>query len=129
MKTQSRRRFLQSVLGVSAASLFSNYYQLAGKEIGRHKISDIKVMMLQGPRTYTLIKVETDTGHFGIGEGYGNPGVGVKEQVLSLKPLVLGRDFHFFGDFVMGNGPAGHERVDRLYRDLLHLNSGGVDYL
>ena len=92
MTTQSRRQFLQSVLGVSAASLFSNYYQLAGKEIGRHKISDIKVMMLQGPRTYTLIKVETDTGHFGIGEGYGSPGVGVKEQVFSLKPLVLGMD-------------------------------------
>ena len=35
---------------------------LAAPERGRVKITDIKVMMLQGPRTYTLIKVLTDSG-------------------------------------------------------------------
>ena len=49
-------------------------------------------MMLQGPRTYTLIKVESDAGLYGIGEAYGSPGVGVKEQVLELKPDLVGKD-------------------------------------
>ena len=34
-------------------------------------------MMLQGSRTYTLVKVLTDAGVYGIGEGYGSPRVGI----------------------------------------------------
>ena len=49
-------------------------------------------MMLQGPRTYTLIKVLTDAGVYGIGEGYGSPGVGVKEGVFELRPYFIGKD-------------------------------------
>jgi len=49
-------------------------------------------MVLAGPRTYTLVKVSTDAGVFGIGEGYGSPGVGVKEGVLELRPYFLGKD-------------------------------------
>ena len=49
-------------------------------------------MVMQGPRTYTLVKVITDSGLYGIGEGYGNPGVGVKEQMLALKPELMGKD-------------------------------------
>ena len=46
------------------------------------KIQDIKPMVLQGPdRNYTLVKIIADDGIYGIGEGYGSPGVGVKEQV------------------------------------------------
>ena len=48
--------------------------------------------MLQGPRNYSLVKIDTDAGIFGIGEGYGNPGVGVKEQILALQPEFLGKD-------------------------------------
>jgi L-alanine-DL-glutamate epimerase-like enolase superfamily enzyme len=50
-------------------------------------------MMLQGPgRTYTLVRITTDSGHSGVAEAYGSPGVGVKEQVLSLKPWLVGKD-------------------------------------
>ncbi len=49
-------------------------------------------MVLQGARTYTLVKVVTDAGLYGIGEAYGSPGVGVKEQVLSLKPWLESKD-------------------------------------
>ena len=34
----------------------------------------------------------TDSGVFGIGEGYGSPGVGVKEGVLELKSYFIGKD-------------------------------------
>ena len=49
-------------------------------------------MILQGPRTYTLVKVESDAGLHGIGEAYGSPGVGVKEGILALKPELIGKD-------------------------------------
>ena len=84
----SRRRFLQTA---SAGALFP-FHALAAPERGRVKITDIKVMMLQGPRTYTLIKVLTDAGVYGIGEGYGSPGVGVKEGVFELRPYFIGKD-------------------------------------
>jgi L-alanine-DL-glutamate epimerase-like enolase superfamily enzyme len=84
----SRRRFLQT----AAAGAFYPLRALAAPERGRVKITDIKVMMLQGPRTYTLIKVLTDAGVFGIGEGYGSPGVGVKEGVFELRPYFIGKD-------------------------------------
>src|ERR1700730_4311737 len=84
----SRRRFLQTVSSGALAS----FHALAAPERGRVKITDIKVMMLQGPRTYTLIKVLTDAGVYGIGEGYGSPGVGIKEGVLELRPYFIGKD-------------------------------------
>lgn len=92
MKTPSRREFLRSLAAFSTASWLSRYHALAASEKGRVKITDIKVMMLQGPRNYSLVKVDTDAGVHGIGEGYGNPGVGVKEQILALRPELLGKD-------------------------------------
>jgi L-alanine-DL-glutamate epimerase-like enolase superfamily enzyme len=65
---------------------------MAAREKGKVKIRDVKVMMLQGPRTYTLVKVESDAGLYGIAEGYGSPGVGVKTQVLALREALIGKD-------------------------------------
>jgi L-alanine-DL-glutamate epimerase-like enolase superfamily enzyme len=84
----SRRVFLKTLSGWAPAS----FQALAAPERGRVKITDIKVMMLQGPRTYTLIKVLTDAGVYGIGEGYGSPAVGVKEGVFELRPYFIGKD-------------------------------------
>jgi len=75
----SRRWFLGMLAAVPCAA-------------GRTKISDVRVMVLQGPRTYTLVKVVSDSGVYGIGEGYGSPGVGVKAGVLELRPYFLGKD-------------------------------------
>ena len=58
----------------------------------RARIADIQVMLLQGPRTYTLVKVLSDSGAYGIGEGYGSPAVGVKEGILEMRPYFLGKD-------------------------------------
>ena len=68
------------------------YQVLSETEQGRQKIRDIKVMLLQGPRSYTLVKVIAEDGLYGIGEAYGSPGVGVKEQVEAIKPSLIGRD-------------------------------------
>jgi L-alanine-DL-glutamate epimerase-like enolase superfamily enzyme len=72
--------------------LLAEYHALAGPEKKKSKIRDIKVMILQGPRTYMLVKVESDAGLYGIGEAYGSPGVGVKEGVMTLKPELIGKD-------------------------------------
>ena len=71
----------------------SRYYQLAAAERKRFKIRDVRTMTLQGPsRTYVLVKVLADDGLYGIAEAYGTPGIGVKEQVLSMKPGLVGKD-------------------------------------
>ena len=89
----NRRRFLRTLTALPVCSTLMRYHALAAQEKGRAKIRDLKAMMLQGPdRNYTLVKIDTDAGVFGIGEAYGSPGVGVKEQVLAIKPLLIGRD-------------------------------------
>src|SRR5450432_1072575 len=84
----SRRRFVQTL----SAGALTPFHALAAAERGRVKITDVQVMTLQGPRTYTLIKVLTDSGLYGIGEGYGSPAVGVKEGVLELRSYFIGKD-------------------------------------
>jgi len=92
MKPTSRRQFLRSLGLLPGAALLARYHALAASEKGKTRIRDIKVMILQGPRTYTLVKVESDAGLHGIGEAYGSPGVGVKEGILALKPELIGKD-------------------------------------
>jgi len=92
MKAVSRRQFLKSLAFIPGASLLAQYHAMAAPEKGKTKIRDIEVMILQGPRTYTLVKVESDAGLFGIGEAYGSPGVGVREGIMALKPELIGKD-------------------------------------
>jgi L-alanine-DL-glutamate epimerase-like enolase superfamily enzyme len=92
MKGISRRQFLRSAGFLPGAAMLAQYHAMAAAEKGKTRIRDIKVMVLQGPRTYTLVKVESDAGLFGIGEAYGSPGVGIKEGVLALKPELIGKD-------------------------------------
>ncbi len=89
----SRRQFLHGAGLAAASPWFANFQAMAAPERGRLQVRDIKAMMLQGPdRNYTLVKVIADDGLFGIGEAYGSPGVGVKEQVLAMKKDVVGKD-------------------------------------
>jgi L-alanine-DL-glutamate epimerase-like enolase superfamily enzyme len=85
----SRREFLA---GVTAAPMLARHCALAAPAAVSATIRDVQVMILQGARTYTLIKITADNGVYGIGEAYGSPGVGVKEQVLSLKPWLTGKN-------------------------------------
>jgi L-alanine-DL-glutamate epimerase-like enolase superfamily enzyme len=92
--TRSRREFLRGLGAVPLIpSFLESYVALAAREQKRVKIRDLQVMMLQGPgRTYTLVKITSDAGPYGIAEAYGSPGIGVKEQVLSLKPWLVGKE-------------------------------------
>ena len=86
----SRRNFLASA---AAAPLLANYERLIAAEKNKLKIRDVRTMTIQGPsRTYVLVKVVADDGLFGIAEAYGTPGISVKEQVLSMKGELIGKD-------------------------------------
>ena len=86
----SRRAFF----GAAAAPLVpATYQKLAAAERNRLKIRDLQTMTIQGAsRTYLLVKVVADDGVFGVAEAYGTPGIGVKEQILAMKPGLLGKD-------------------------------------
>jgi L-alanine-DL-glutamate epimerase-like enolase superfamily enzyme len=68
------------------------FFSLASAAVARHKIANVQTMTLQGGRTYILVKITADNGVYGIAEAYGTPGYGVKEQILSLKPWLVGKD-------------------------------------
>ena len=90
-RTFTRRQWLASAAG--ATSFLSAYHARAAEAKGKTKIRDIQTMVMQGPdRNYTFVKVISDAGIYGIGEAYGSPGVGVKEQIHALKPDFLGKD-------------------------------------
>jgi len=89
----TRRDFLRTAAALPAAAWLTRYHLLAAPEKGRYKIRDIQTMVFQGPdRNYTLVRIQTDGGPSGFGEGYGSPGVGVKEGVRELKNDLIGKD-------------------------------------
>jgi L-alanine-DL-glutamate epimerase-like enolase superfamily enzyme len=85
----TRRGFVAALAG---APFLTRYHLLAEPEKRRYKIRDVQAMVLSGPRTYTLVKITADNGVYGIGEAYGSPAIGVKEQLLDLKPSIAGKD-------------------------------------
>ncbi len=88
-RTLSRRRFLTTA---AAATFMASFNLLAEPSMRRSKIRDIRCMVLSGDRTYTFVKVIADNDMFGIAEAYGSPAIGTKQQILELKPLLVGKD-------------------------------------
>ncbi len=101
----NRRDFLRA----ASAPLFAAPYQrLASAYAKKVKITDVKMMIVRGTWDWNLIKVETDSGLYGIGEAYW--GWGVKDLVLNkLKGIVVGED------------PL---NVDKLYTKMLMQSAG-----
>src|ERR1043165_8237316 len=101
----NRRDFLRA----AAAPVFAAPYQrLASAYAKKVKITDVKMMIVRGTWDWNLIKIETDSGLYGIGEAYW--GWGVKDLVLNkLKPIVVGED------------PL---NVDKLYTKMLMQSAG-----
>lgn len=121
----SRREFL----GYAATVPFLlQFHELAAAARARVKIRDVQVMMLEGGRTYTLVKITADDGLFGIAEAYGSPGVGVKEQVLSLKPWLVGKDpleiDALYVDMGVGSRNLSGTRTDGSAHNLIRAVSG-----
>ena len=72
------------------------------------KITGVKCMIVRGTWDWNLIKIETDSGLYGIGEAYW--GWGVKDVVLNkMAPIIVGED------------PL---NVDKLYTKMLMQSAG-----
>ena len=91
-----RRMFMGAAAALSASTL-TDYEALAQPERKRVKITDVKVMLVRGLFDWPLVKIETDSGLYGIGECYFGPTP--KEIILhsqrlspSLKDLLIGQD-------------------------------------
>src|ERR1044072_85228 len=101
-----RRQLLANLGAVSCFSLpFQAKAQYLRKKV---KITDVKVMIVRGTWDWNLIKIETDAGVHGIGEGYWGPGV---------KDITYNR----FREQLIGEDPL---NVVKLYTKLLFLNGG-----
>jgi L-alanine-DL-glutamate epimerase-like enolase superfamily enzyme len=94
MRPFSRRDFLESSSLALLVTAFSGSPALAAAaQRARAKISDVQTMTVQGnSRTYVYVRVLTDDGHFGIAEAYGTPGIGVAEQIMSMKSWLVGKN-------------------------------------
>lgn len=101
----SRRSLLSAVAAGLASAPFS---RLAAALRGKVKITDVKCMIVRGTWDWNLVKVETDSGLYGIGEAYWGPGVKDIIQKI-LKPQLIGED------------PL---NVDKLYTKMLMRNAG-----
>lgn len=102
----NRRTFLKNA--ASAALLGLPLHHLSAAHKGKVKITGVKCMIVRGTWDWNLIKVETDSGLYGIGEAYWGPGV--KDLVLKqLAPLIIGED------------PL---NVDKLYTKMLMRSAG-----
>jgi L-alanine-DL-glutamate epimerase-like enolase superfamily enzyme len=110
----SRRGFLHTAtLGatglLTSEQIFPAPYQkTAGPLRKKVKITDVKCMIVRGTWDWNLIKIETDSGDYGIGEAYW--GWGVKDLVINkMKGIVVGED------------PL---NVDKLYTKMLRDSAG-----
>jgi L-alanine-DL-glutamate epimerase-like enolase superfamily enzyme len=103
----NRRSFLKTAAAVGCV-FAAPYQRLAAALKNKVKITDVKCMIVRGSWDWNLIKIETDSGLYGIGEAYW--GWGVKDLVLNkMKGIVLGED------------PL---NVDKLYTKMLMQSAG-----
>src|ERR1700676_4424792 len=98
----NRRHFLRTA---TAAAALSRRAAALTKKV---KITDVKCMIVRGTWDWNLIKIETDSGLYGIGEAYW--GWGGRDLVANkMKPIIVGED------------PL---NVDKLYTKMLMQSAG-----
>jgi len=103
----NRREFLRTAAGAGFL-LAGPHHRAVAAQKGKMKITDVKIMIIRGTWDWNLIKIETDSGLYGIGEAYW--GWGVKDLVLNkMKDIVVGED------------PL---NVDKLYTKMLMQSAG-----
>ena len=104
-----RRDFLKATAACAAGSLFPEPFgRLAAALKKKVKVTGVKCMIVRGTWDWNLIKIETDSSLYGIGEAYW--GWGVKDLVVNkLGPIIKGED------------PL---NVDKLYTKMLMESAG-----
>jgi L-alanine-DL-glutamate epimerase-like enolase superfamily enzyme len=89
-----RRSFLKTLAGVPAATCVP-YLNVASAQVrGKVKITDVKVMRVRMRGMFTLVKIETDAGVYGIGEARPDiTGLGAKDAILNaFRQMLIGQD-------------------------------------
>lgn len=105
----NRRSFLGIAAAAAGGCVFAAPHRILAESLRRKiKITDVKVMIVRGTWDWNLIKIETDSGLYGIGEAYWGPGV---RDIIERQ----------FKSLLIGEDPL---NVDRLYKKML-LRSGG----
>jgi L-alanine-DL-glutamate epimerase-like enolase superfamily enzyme len=126
----SRRAFLRGggALAGSGAAVLGGARLANAAESTRTTIKDIQTMTLGGARTYVFVRVITSDGRYGIGEAYGTPSVGAAEEILSLKPQLVGKNpleidklYTFLGE---GAPSLAGTRTDASAHNLMRAASG-----
>ncbi|MDA2929392.1 mandelate racemase/muconate lactonizing enzyme family protein [Acidobacteria bacterium AH-259-O06] len=94
----TRRDFLAVAAG--AAATLASVPQVvkalpsAATELGKVKITDIKTAQIQARYAFNLVKIETDSGLYGIGEAFARVGIiehihAIKERLIAQDPLLV----------------------------------------
>lgn len=93
----SRRRFLHSAAGIATAAAFlPEHSQVlkampqAESEFGKVKVTGVKTASVMINYPAHLVKVESDSGLYGIGEAFNRDGV--IDHIRALAPYVVGED-------------------------------------
>jgi len=111
----NRRKFLATAGGAAAALFLPEHSQVlkampqAESEFGKVKITDIKTASVMINYPAHLVKIETDSGLYGIGEAYNRDGI--VDHIRSLKSTVVGEDplqvdylFQKMSEALLGHG-------------------------
>jgi L-alanine-DL-glutamate epimerase-like enolase superfamily enzyme len=91
----SRREFFAKARGVFAATMAAipqvvKALPAAATSLGKVKIRDVKTAQIMARYPFNLVKIETDSGLFGIGEAFARQGI--MEHIGGMKPLLVGQD-------------------------------------
>jgi L-alanine-DL-glutamate epimerase-like enolase superfamily enzyme len=91
----NRREFFATAGGAFAAAMAAipqvvKALPAAATSLGKVKIRDIKTAQIMARYPFNLVKIETDSGLFGIGEAFARQGI--MEHIGGMKPLLVGQD-------------------------------------
>jgi len=91
-----RRSFLHSAAGAAAAGFLPELSQVlravpsAESQLGKVKITAVKTASVMIKYPAHLVRIETDSGLYGIGESFNREGI--LESIESVAPVVIGQD-------------------------------------
>ena len=110
-----RRRFLTATAAAAAAGFLPEKSQIlkampaAESEFGKVKVTDVKTASVMIKYPAHLVKVETDSGLYGIGEAFNRDGVldhirHHKETVIGQDPLQVDYLYQRMAELKLGHG-------------------------
>jgi L-alanine-DL-glutamate epimerase-like enolase superfamily enzyme len=87
----NRRTLLRTLVGASAAGLFSRFESFAQAHRGKVKITGVRVMQIKNIAGNSMVKIDTDAGIAGYGEA-GASGPMARSRIEQIKPMLIGQD-------------------------------------